>query len=182
MTAPDYANDLPPLGPPPYNMPGNPTNAPFLPTIWPPPIQGLAIAYFTPRLAPIPEATRLPQPGRTQDTVNGFIRIEAAGGSLMTDQVFFTCGLIIHSYAPNNQESMAEINMMHAMAHAGNAQGRLLVHPSLQRPWYVTYSRITALGVRQADPLVNMTRFRGMVTWQIQGMNNPLNEPPDSLQ
>jgi hypothetical protein len=177
-----YADELPPFGPPPYVMPGNPTASPPLATIWPPPVQGLAKAYLTPRLTPIPVATRLPQPGKTQDTVNGFIRLEAAGGAIQVDELLFNCGLIIHSYASNDDESQAEINLMTALAHAGNAQGRFIVHPSLQRPWFVTFSKITGLGVRQADPLVNMTRFKGQVTWRIQGQNNPLDQPPDSLQ
>ncbi len=177
MTNPAF--DLPPFGPPPYFMPGNPTNAPPLSTIWPPPIQGLAIAFFTPRMAPTPVATRMPQPGKTEDTVNGFLRIEAAGGSIMNDELMFNCGIILHSYATNNQESLAELVLMHALAHGGNAQGRYIVHPSLERPWFVCYSRIQALGVRSADPLVNLTRFRGMVSWRMQGMNDPL--PNDTM-
>lgn len=181
MNYPNSADNLPPVGPPPYFMPGNPTAAPWQATKWPPPIQGLAIAYFTPRMAPTPVATRLPQPERTADTVNGFLRVEASGGSIAVDDFLYNCGIIIHSYAPNNQESLAELVLMHALAHAGNAQGRFIVHPSLQRPWYVTYSHIQALGVRQADPLVNLTRFRGMVTWRVQGMNDPLPNDPDPL-
>ena len=180
MTNP--ADNFPPYGPPPYTMPGNPTAEPFYPTIWPPPIQGLAKAYLTPRMAPIPVATRLPQPGQTKDTVNGFIRIEAAGGHLRKDEVFFDCSVVISSYAPNNQESQAEINCMKAVAHAGNAQGRLIVHPSLQRPWFVTYSHVFGLPVKKADPLVNMVRFQAMCTWRIAGSSDPLNEPNDSLQ
>lgn len=176
------ADNLPPAGPPPYVMPANPDNLPNYPTIYPPPVQALTIAYLTPRVAPVPVATRLPQPERTQDTVNGFIRVEAAGGTLMNDDCIFNVGIILHSYAPNNQESQAEINMMHVLAHMGNAQGRYLTHPSLQRPWYVTYSRIAAVAVKQADPHVTLTRFRGMVTWRVKGMNDPLHEPNDSLQ
>jgi hypothetical protein len=96
----------------------------------------------------------------------------------MLDEYLFNCGLIIHSYAPNNQESQAEINMMNALAHCGNAQGRYIVHPSLQRPWFVTCSRITALAVKQHDPQVNLTRFHAMITWRIKGSADPLNEPP----
>jgi hypothetical protein len=176
------ADNFPPVGPPPYVMPSNPDNLPNYPTIFPPPAQALSIAYLAPRLAPIPVATRVPQPSNIQDSVNGFVRVEAAGGSILIDDCLFNVGIIVHSYSVNDQESQAEINMMHALAHMGNAQGRFIVHPSLQRPWYVTYSRITALGVKQADPLVNMVRFRGMVTWRIKGQNDPLNEPNDSLQ
>lgn len=177
----NYANQLPPVGPPPYPMPSNPDNISPYPTIYPPPIQALAIAYFTPRLAPIRVATRLPQPEKTDDTINGFIRIEAAGGHILEDQYLFNCGIILHSYAPNNAESQAEINCMKAIAHGGNAQGRYIIHPSLQRPWFVTFSRITGLAVKQADPLVNMVRFRALITWRIQGMNDPLNEAPQNL-
>lgn len=173
---PSAADNFPPYGPPPYYLPGNPTGAPPYPTIYPPPIQGLAKAYLTPRMAPVPVATRIPQPSNTADTVNGFIRIEAAGGAVMLDEVLFNCALIIHSYAPNNQESQAEINMMHALAHCNNAQGRYIVHPSLQRPWFVTYSRITSLAIKQADPDVNLTRFRGIITWRVKGMTDPMNE------
>lgn len=175
MSAPDTP-DVPPPFPPYVSESGNES---FYQTIYPPPIQGLAISYFTPRLAPTPVATRLPMPSQTEDVVNGFLRIEAAGGSVMVDELMFNCGIIVHAYAPNNRESFAEILCMHALAHGGNAQGQLITHPSLQRPWYITYSRITALGVRQADPLVNLTRFRGMVMWRCQGMPNPLPHDPD---
>ena len=161
-------------------LPGDPDNLAPYQTIWPPPIQGLAKAYFTPRMAPVPVATRLPQPGRTEDTINGFLRIEAAGGRVLKDELFFDCSVILHSYANNNQESMAEINAMRAVAHGGNAQGRAIVHPSLGKPWFVSWSRVTALAVKQADPLVNMVRFRAMVTWRIQGTVDPLT-PPDPV-
>jgi hypothetical protein len=175
MTTPTSPGPLP--YPPYVSASGNQS---FYTTIFPPPIQGLAIAYFTPKLAPTPVATRLPVPSNTADTVNGFLRVEAAGGSVLVDELLFNCGIIIHSYAPNNQESFAEILAMHALAHGGNAQGQLITHPTLQRPWYVTYSRITALAVRQADPLVNMTRFRGMVLWRCQGMADPLPHDTDA--
>lgn len=176
----NQAFQRPPLGPPPYEMPANPDNASPYQTIFPPPVQGLAKAYFTPLLAPMPVATRLPQPGKTEDTINGFIRIEAAGGHLRPDTVFFDVGIIIHSYAPNNLESQAEINCMKALAVGGNAQGKYITHPSLQRPWFVSYSRISGLAVKQSDPHVNLTRFRGLLVWRIKGMPDPLNEPsPD---
>lgn len=178
----NYANDRPPVGPPPYVMPGNPTGAPPFPTAWPPPIQALARAYLMPLMHPTPVATRLPQPGRTEDTVSGFLRVEAAGGALMADGIMFNCGILLHSYAPNNEESLAEITLMKALAHGGNAMGRFIVHPSLQRPWYVAYSRVNGLGVRQADPLVNLVRFRGLLTWRVPGSCDPLNEPDDAPQ
>lgn len=177
MTTP-YQDQLPPYGPPPYAMPGNPDNSPPFPTIYPPPVQGLAVAYLTPRLTPIPVATRLPQPANTADCVNGFVRVEAAGGAVMVNELMFNVGLIIHSYGTYDAESMAEIVCMKALALAGNAQGRFITHPSLQRPWFVTYSRISSLAVKQNDARVPMVRFRASVTWRLQGSHDPINEPP----
>ena len=37
----------------------------------------------------------------------------------MVDDSLFNVGVIVHSYAPNNQESQAEINMIAALAHMG---------------------------------------------------------------
>jgi hypothetical protein len=172
------SNNYPPF--PPYVSAEN--NVPPFPTLWPPPIQGLAKAFFTPHMAPTPVATRLPQPDRVSDTVNGFLRIEAAGGALQADAFLFNCNIILHSYANNNQESLAEIIMMQALAKGGNAMGQMITHPSLQRPWFVTYSRVSGLALKQNDPLVAMTRFRGMVTWRIQGQYDPLPNDTDPLQ
>lgn len=165
---------------PPYVSAEN--NEPSQATVYPPPAQGLTRAFLVPHMAPTPVATRLPQPERTEDTVNGFLRIEAAGGAIQIDELLFNCNIILHSYANNNQESLAEIIMMRALGKAGNAQGQMIVHPSLQRPWYVLYSRISGLAVKQNDPLVAMTRFRGMITWRVQGQLDPLPNDTDPLQ
>lgn len=165
---------------PPYVSAEN--NEPSQATIYPPPIQGLARAFFVSHMAPTPVATRLPQPERTADTVNGFLRIEAAGGAIQVDELLFNCNIILHSYANNNMESLAEIIMMRALGKGGNAQGQMIVHPSLQRPWYVLYSKISGLAVKQSDPLVAMSRFRAMLTWRVQGQLDPLPNDTDPLQ
>jgi hypothetical protein len=139
------------------------------PTTMPPPAGGIAKAYFTPLMAPCPVATRLPQPNKTEDTINGFLRIEAAGGPILPDSVFFDIGIILHSYAPNAQESLAEQIMALAIGWGNNASGSWVTHPSSGIPYFVSYSRCTSVGVRQQDPLVNLTRFVGKVTWRMQG-------------
>jgi hypothetical protein len=150
--------------------PGDPltTPRPFA-TVAPPPAAGLMVAYLTPLLAPTPVATRLPQPAKTEDTINGFLRVEVAGGGPDVEQLLFTTSVILHSYCTNNDESRGEQLMAEALAWAGNAQGTYVTHRSTEADWYVTYSRITALGMKHADPQVAMTRFRGMVTWVVQG-------------
>lgn len=135
----------------------------------PPPAGGIAKAYFTPLMAPVPVATRLPQPGATQDTINGFLRIEAAGGPIMPDSVFFDIGIVLHSYAPNNQESMAEQVLALAIGWGNNASGTTIIHPSSGLPYFVSYSRCNSVGAKQQDSLVNMVKFVGKVTWRMQG-------------
>lgn len=160
---------------PPFDTP-NDDNGPFWPTLWAPPVQALAINFLRPRLAQqgIPVATRLPQPQNTADTINGFVRLESGGGKPCGDDMTFDVSVIVNSYAPNNLESTAEINCMTACAHLGNAQGQWITHPTLNRPWFIMWSRTTGLMHKQGDPLVNLVRFRAMVSWRAQGMPDPL--------
>ena len=140
-------------------------------TVAPPPAQGLMVAYLTPILAPTPVATRLPQPAKTEDTINNFLRVESAGGRPRGDeQILFDMSVILHSYCPNNQESQGEQLLGDALAWAGNAQGTFVTHPSTGVEYFVTYSRITGLSTKHADPQVALTRFRGMVTWTVHGV------------
>ncbi|MEB4212328.1 hypothetical protein [Mycobacterium sp. 94-17] len=166
---------------PPYVSAQN--NEPAWPTLFPPPVQGLAVAYFGQHMAPTPVATRVPKPGRDQDiaAVSGFLRVQAGGGVLRPDGFLYDVVVHLHAYAPNNQESLAEIIAMRAVAIGGNAQGSMLVHPSLQRPWYITYSRVTSLAVASADPLVAMSHFKASCLWRTQGMEDPLPNDTDPL-
>lgn len=139
-------------------------------TVAPPPVQGLMVAYLTPILAPTPVATRLPQPGKTDDTINMFLRVEGAGGAPRgDDQILFNASVILHSYCTNNEESQGEQLLCEALAWAGNAQGTYVALPSTGTEYFVTYSRITSLAMKNADPQVALTRFRGMVTWTVHG-------------
>ena len=53
----------------------------------PPDIESIAFTYLTAIVAPTPVATRLPNPDLEQDTINDFLRIEAAGGNLTVTAV-----------------------------------------------------------------------------------------------
>lgn len=152
-------------------QPGDPTTRPrpFL-TVAPPPAAGLMVAYLTPILTPTPVATRLPQPAKTEDTINGFLRVEVAGGvPNESEQILFATSCILHSYCTNNDESRGEQLLAEALAWAGNAKGTFITHKSTGVDYYVTDSQITSLGMKHADPQVAMTRFRGMVTWIVRG-------------
>lgn len=133
----------------------------------PPPTEALAVAYFTPLLAPTPVTTRLPQPGARQDMVDPFIRVEAAGGFLRNDEFLYDISIILHSYAPENLETTAEANMMLALGWGARAYNTSITAAGTD--WWVAHSWITAAALRQNDPLVNMARYRAMVTWRIPG-------------
>ena len=133
-------------------------------------MQGLAVAYLTPLLTPTPVATRLPVPSKTEDTVNNFLRVEAAGGGQQGEQLLFNASIILHAYCTNNAESDGEQMLGKALAWAGNAQGTFVTHASTGIQYFVAASAITSLAHKYADPAVALTRFRGMVSWIVQGV------------
>src|SRR3954471_13653992 len=141
---------------------------PFTPTA-PPPVAAMAVGYFPTVMPDVPCATRLPRPSKTEDTINGFLRVESGGGPVLADNILYDCSLILHAYANNTDESKAEQLIGEALGWAGAAQGQILTHPSTGYEYYVTYTRITAVGMKHQDPMVNMVRYRGMVTWRLKG-------------
>lgn len=48
--------------------------------------------------------------------------------------------------------------------------GTTITHPSTQQQIFVAYSRTVTVATKQADPLVNMARFVGEVTWRVKGL------------
>jgi hypothetical protein len=137
-------------------------------TVAPPPIESLGKQYFTPLVAPLPVVTRLPQPAPNQETVSTFLRIQAGGGSQTVEGLLWNMALILHSYAPNEQESVAEQNIAAAEAWGANAQGTTITLNNGQQ-FYITYSRVHAVAHRQGDPNVDLIRYRSAVMWRIAG-------------
>jgi hypothetical protein len=147
------------------------------PTILPPPIAGLVRNYLAPIMAPTPVSTRRPKPLPGDDVAypDGYVRVETAGGVWMArSEIFFDASAIIHSYVDYENEPQGEDLCGKALAWAGNAQGLTLTLTDtitgLPFEWYVTYSRIAALATEHSDPLVRLTRYRGMVTWRAAGV------------
>ncbi len=138
------------------------------PTLKPPPTQRLAVAYFTPLLSPLPVGTRIPQAAPGQEVIDYFLRVEAGGGAAINDRLLFRIGVILHSYCPNSDETVGEENMQDALAWGGNAQG-VTIELRNGETWYVTDSSASAAITKHGDPLTNLTRFRGMVTWLMPG-------------
>lgn len=134
-------------------------------TLLPPPTESLAVAYFTPLMTPVPVATRLPEPDKDRDTINGFLRLEAAGGVPAGEEMLWDVRVLIHAYSPD--APTAEDIAIKAVAWGANAQG--VTTRINNRDWYVTYSHAPALPVAQEDPRVLLPRYRAMVNWRING-------------
>ena len=95
--------------------------------------------------------------------------MEPSGGPIRPDGVVFDIGITLCAVT-NNRESDAEVLMTRAIAWGNNAMGTTITHPSTQQQYFVAYSRTVTVGTKQADPLVNMARFVGKVTWRMEGL------------
>lgn len=141
-------------------------------TTQPPPIESIGKAYFTSLMSPLLVTTRLPQPAPNQDTIGQFLRLQSAGGAQLVqagqEGYFWNVSIILHSYAPDDQEVAAEENLAVALGWGANAQGTTITTKS-GVPWYVTFSSAPGLGTKITDPSVALTRYRGLVSWRVAG-------------
>jgi hypothetical protein len=133
----------------------------------PPPIESLGKAYFTPLLA-VPVTTRQPQPAPNKETVSEYLRLQSGGGSQTSEGILWDVALILHSYAPNDQETKAEETLSDALGWGANAQGTFIVLKSGKK-WWVTWSSAPSLMVKQQDPYVDLVRYKGTVQWRVHG-------------
>ncbi|HVQ84622.1 MAG TPA: hypothetical protein VMS84_07585 [Mycobacterium sp.] len=151
------------------STPVSPSQVRTYQTVRPPPTELVALAYFTPLIAPTPCGTRVPKPSNTADTINGFLRVEAGGGVLRSDGILWDVSCILHAYANNTDEAMAEQLGEEAVAWGANFTGSSVKMPNGD-VWYCTYARCSGWNQRKGDPLVPMTRYRSMVTWRMPGL------------
>lgn len=135
--------------------------APFvIPPLKPADIEDLATYFHTPIVAPTPVDTRLPIPANDEDTVHGFLRIEA-GPCTRSGLDCWDLSYLMHAYSPVESEA-ADISNK-AMAYATAAQGQKVMG------WYIVYVVSVVGGVRLSDPDVSLPRYRSAVTWRVQG-------------
>jgi hypothetical protein len=147
----------PQFGPPPIN------SAPLLnnpPVLLPPKIEELAVAFLQPFLDPTPVATRLPSPDNNADTVNGFLRVEAGGGT-MPDMFQYDMTCLLHGYSPDESQANDITNL--AIGLMGAADGTTV------NGFYITYIPSVGVAQRRTDPDVNLPRYLASVTWRIPG-------------
>lgn len=140
-------------------------------TTKPPPVESLGKAYFTP-LMTIPVVTRKPEPAPNADIITEYLRLESAGGAQQVqaglEGYFWRVSIILHSYAPQDSEALAEESIGDALGWGANAKG-LTLTTKTGVEWYVTDSAAPVLGTKLEDPRVQLVRYRGMVTWLVQG-------------
>jgi hypothetical protein len=148
--------------------------APPYPTLETPPIETMAkvllpILFATAGLT-THVATRRPRPGVDEDNPpGGFCRIEAGGGQ-QVNEVQFVQDLILNTYfaADTDEEAKCERLSNQQTALAGNAAGwRVTLDDG--RTFDINDSRPEVLPTAQVDPMVNVTRYRSMVSWTTTG-------------
>lgn len=83
----------------------------------------------------------------------------------MGNQLLFDVSVALYAYSP--VEPVAEDLACKAVAWGSNAQGCSV--PVGVTPWYVSYSRCTALPTKQVDQLTGLTHYRAVVSWRIAG-------------
>lgn len=124
-------------------------------------IEWLTIYYLTPLMGAVTIATRLPNPGLQADTINGFLRIEAAGGT-KANFTEYNLAVILHAYAPD--EIVASHIGRTATAWMASARGQTVAG------WGVTEVSNVVASHKLGDPNVaGLTRYRSMVTWRVPG-------------
>jgi len=132
------------------------------PVLEPADIESLGLYYLTPYMGNTPIATRLPNPKDQADTINGFLRIEAGGGS-DANRFEYNLSLILHGYSP--YEIQASQICRNAYKWAKAATGQQVAG------WYVSHVVNTVAPHRLGDPNVEeLTRYRALVTWRVPGL------------
>ena len=131
-----------------------------VPPLQAPDTQDLGIYYFTPILAPTRVDSRLPSPAKNQDTVHGFMTIEA-GDTTRVGLAQWDISMILHAYSPVEAEA-ADISNK-AMVYGTAVQGLTVMG------WYIV-CLVNAIGSRQLqNPDIDLPRYRSALTWRVAG-------------
>lgn len=134
------------------------------PVITPADVEGLGVFFYTPKLAPTPVATRVPRPADNEDTIHGFLRVEAGDISPVLEfrSVAWDMSFLLHAYSPNEIEAAHIIGT--AMAEAASA------HFQSVMGFYIVDVLGVSGGVRLSEPRVpDLIRYRATVTWRVTG-------------
>ena len=134
------------------------------PAVLPADIEMLAQVYLTTILSPTPVATRMPSPLNTDDTVHGFMRIEAGDAVPIYYGAAYDISFLMHAYS--DVEDQASLISRTAIANVAAMTGQSIAG------WYIVQVPTVVGGQRLHDPNVpspGLIRYRSAVTWRVQG-------------
>lgn len=138
------------------------------PTVLPADVEAVAQFFYNELMDPTPVATRLPRPADTDDTVHGFLRVEAGDISPLLEfrSVAWDLSFLIHAFSPNEIEAADIIGK--AMALAASAHFQTII---TERGKYYIVDVVNVIGGhRLPEPRVpDLTRYRAAVTWRVTG-------------
>jgi hypothetical protein len=136
----------------------------IFPVVLPADIEMVGQAFLTPILYPTPVKTRRPIPVNTEDTLHGFMRIEAGDSVPVNYGAAYDISWLMHAYSDNEDE--ASLISRTAIANVAAATGKTVAG------WYIVDVPTVMGGQRLNDPLVpspGLLRYRSAVTWRIAG-------------
>lgn len=134
-----------------------------------PKIEVLVISYLTPYLTPTPVATRMPQPDKQADTINGLLRVEAAGG-VKVNYWHYDMTVLLHAYHPDEDAANGIANQ--AVSLMSVARGQTINN------FYIVTVENADVPKRQTDPDVILPRYLSTVTWRVAGQPWTAPAPP----
>jgi hypothetical protein len=143
-------------------MTGAPPTGFIWPVVTPADIEWLALFFLTPLMAPTPVATRLPRIQSDTDTQNGFLRVEAGGGTKI-GLTEYNQSILLHTYVPFEFEVLGAEIANKAVAYMSAAGGVSIAGR------YVTAVSHVSTVQRRTDPNVNLLRYLSFVTWRVRG-------------
>jgi hypothetical protein len=122
----------------------------------------MACYFLQPLLTPTRVSTELPDDTNPNDTVNGFVRVEAAGGPKIS-LTEYNQTLLLHTYVPHEYEVQGEAIAQTVDAYVSAVGGQVISgYQIVCVPRASAYTRLT-------DPRVNLLRYMSTVTWTVAG-------------
>lgn len=145
-----------------------------LPTLTHPPIEWLGYAYYAALEPGVDVGTRLPGPDEDQTILHtGFLRLEAAGGSPAADMpTMFDLDLILHAYWGGEEDATKGLSQRATttmLPPRNTVVSCPLTEEGPPLPWTIHQASVSQEPHRQTDPIVNLLRYRSMVTWRVIG-------------
>lgn len=145
-----------------------------LPQLTHPPIEWLGFCYYQPHQAAlgVDTGTELPGPSDDQTILTtGFLRMEAGGGIAALD-VMFDLDLILHSYCGADEDAAKDVSQR-ATTELLPVRNQVVACPMHRDgpalSWTIHEASVSQEPHRQTDPMVNLIRYRSMVTWRVVG-------------